>query len=91
MPKKEPKFNEGDVVECPGDGEYGSVERYLVYGYLEESMDYVTLKAFDATNCGTGVDECDVEPDLVNEKYLERFGKKIGSIDLSIFMDGLDI
>lgn len=90
MAKKEPKFGEGDIVECPGDGEYGSVERYLIYGYLPETMDYVVLKVFDATECGTGVDECTVSPDEVSERYLEQFGKKIGFVDLSIFMDGAD-
>lgn len=88
--KKEPKFGEGDIVECPGDGEYGSVERYLIYGYLPETRDYVVLKVFDATECGTGVDECTVAPDEVSVKYLEQFGKKIGFVDLSIFMDGAD-
>lgn len=92
--KKEPKFGEGDIIECPGDGEYGSVERYLIYGYLPESSDYVAryvaLKVFDATECGTGVDECTVAPDEVGERYLEQFGKKIGFVDLSIFMDGAD-
>lgn len=90
MAKKEPKFGEGDIVECPGDGEYGSVERYLIYGYLPETRDYVVLKVFDATECGTGVDECTVSPDEVSVKYLEQFGKKIGFVDLSIFLDGAD-
>lgn len=94
MAKKEPKFGEGDIIECPGDGEYGSVERYLIYGYLPESTDYVAryvvLKVFDATECGTGVDECTVAPDEVAERYLEKFGKKIGFVDLSIFLDGAD-
>ena len=91
MPKKKPKFTEGDVVECQLDGEYGSIERYLVYGYLPETMEYAVVKAVDDTECGTGTDAIDIGPDCVNERYLEKFGKKIGFVDLSIFMDGADI
>lgn len=90
MAKKEPKFGEGDIIQCLGDSEYGCVERYLIYGYLPESDEYVVLKTTDATECGAGVEECYVEPEEVGRRYLERFGKKIGFVDLSIFMDGTD-
>lgn len=90
MPRKKLKFGDGDIVECPGDGEYGCVERYLIYGYLPDTTEYVVLKATDATECGAGIEDCDVEPEEVSVKYLEQFGKKIGSIDLSIFFDGTD-
>lgn len=90
MQKKKPKFEEGDIIECQGDGEYGSLERYLIYGYSEDDELYAVLKAVDATKCGAGIDYCEVAPDAVGAKYLERFGKKIGFVDLSIFMDGAD-
>ena len=51
---------------------------------------YVVLKTTDATGCGAGVEECYVEPEEVGRRYLEQFGKKIGFVDLSIFMDGTD-
>ena len=90
MPRRKPKFVEGDIIECPGDGEYGVVERYLVYGYSEDWKNCVVLKVTDCTKCEAGIEDCDIEPDLVDEKYLAKFGKKIGFIDLSIFMDGAD-
>lgn len=90
MSRRKPKFGEGDVLECRADDEYGSVERYLVYGYSEDWKNCVVLKVTDCTKCRAGIEDCDVEPDLVDEKYLEKFGKKIGFIDLSIFMDGTD-
>lgn len=90
MSRKKPRFGEGDIIECRGDNEYGSVFRYLVYGYLPETGGYAVLRATDISECGAGMEDVEVEPDEADERYFEKFGKKIGFIDLSIFMDGAD-
>lgn len=90
MSRKKLKFGEGDIVECQGDGEYGCVLRYLIYGHLPDTMDYAVLKVIDATGCGAGIEDCDVEPEEVSVKYLDQFGRKIGFVDLSIFFDGTE-